>query len=227
MCCPTTLLPTTLTNTTKMVAALPHSIFVPPDNSFASTRNKRVRKCVFFYENVSVIPSSSPLDELNPDDGSVILWYQLEELEAFRNDARETCREMKYHDHLVGLSDSDSLSDSESSTHSVLTRRLPSLARDSATRGLEQRSCVERQRRKYLSNRYVLKVAQKLYQTDPEKLAEVSRKCNAWACELAIEEASRDYDRVYSRIATKNTTPSGIKRPATLCNEREPKRICR
>ena len=59
---------------------------------------------------------------------------------------------------------------------------------------------MERQRRKYVASKYILKVAAKLQpMTDhTEKLAAVAQRCNAWATALAVEEASRDFFSAYS-----------------------------
>ena len=180
----------------------------PPQSALQRSESRHVH----FQEGITVIssPSTSSINVDSSDADSYSSWYQLNELDAFRNDARAICREMRYRDTLVRFADnSQSSSDSDSSSSSATKTRLPSMARSSLTRGLEQRSCDERQRRKYLANRFILRIAPKLYRADPDKLAEVSQKCNAWATELAREEAARDYARVYAKRDTKRPTFEG------------------
>lgn len=183
--------------------------------------NHAAQRHVHFDDHDSVIPSvsiSPIVDELGSEEDAST-WYRLEELEQFRNEARDMCREMKYHDELVHYADQGNSSDSDSSSTTSSTHRLPSLARDSLTRGLEQRTCLERQRRKYLSNRFLLKVAPKLYQENPNKLAELAQKCNGWATDLALEEASRDYTRVYQSDDCVGV-PSEVPQPLAICRKR-------
>mmetsp|Transcript_7491 Transcript_7491/g.15643 ORF Transcript_7491/g.15643 Transcript_7491/m.15643 type:complete len:144 (-) Transcript_7491:85-516(-) len=70
---------------------------------------------------------------------------------------------------------------------------LPCLGHQS--RGLEQRACLERQRRKFISIRFIVK-SQSLH--DPNTLAALSQKCTQWASQLAVQEATRDHDRAMS-----------------------------
>jgi hypothetical protein len=102
-------------------------------------------------------------------------------------------------------------------------RKKPLLAIDSNTRGLEPRICLERQRRRYVANRYILRLASQVLSTKQqqhcsntynnddtnnpmgkmttknglETLAQASRNATRWATQLAIKEASRDYIRAY------------------------------
>lgn len=108
------------------------------------------------------------------------LWYPATDLACFRAQARDLCRQMRI------------LHEQQQQP----TQRTCSLAMDLQTRGLEQRSCLERQRRKYLANRFILKAAAKCV-AEPEKLATLCQKITAWAAELAVEEGARDYGRAY------------------------------
>jgi hypothetical protein len=152
-------------------------------------------KQVRFMDNVQVSSIPSPLELLESDEEWSAAWYKLEDLEVFRNEARDICRHMRL------VLDTDEAqqqqADMEQRNHTAAAApRTPSLARDTLTRGLEQRSCPERQRRKYLTSRFILKAATKLQSEDPVKLAALAHKCTAWATDLAIEEAARDYFRV-------------------------------
>lgn len=157
------------------------------------------RKRVRFLDHLDFSPTPSPLNLFDSDDEWYAAWYRSEDLEVFRNEARDLCRQMRLID---------------DSTHcSVCPKapRLPSLARDSLTRGLEQRSCPERQRRKYVTTRFILKVASKL-RDDPHKLAAVAHKCSAWATVLAIEEGARDLYRVAVEVSAAGRNPLRSKR---------------
>lgn len=138
------------------------------------------RRVQFSAEPV-VIPTASPLNELNDWSG---VWYNLNDLEAFRNSARDQCRRLR--------SGAD-------------TAGRPTLALDGTSRGLEQRCCLERQRRKYLATRCIVKAQSKLV---GDRLAELAAKCTTWAAELAVEEAARDYSRAW------NAPSSAVKRTA-------------
>lgn len=135
--------------------------------------NNHSSKHVHFQLEIDVASSSSPLDKLETEEEWRSMWYELSDLEAFREEARILCKQ-------IDISPSPG---------------KPCLALDENTRGLEQRCCYERQRRKYLSSRYILRAST---QFEPEKLAAISRKCTAYASDLAIEEAARDYCRAWS-----------------------------
>jgi hypothetical protein len=225
MCCPFDLSPhiplSPTTTTTMMIEGRERRVPASQQISMSPVSrvkpNRNAQRHVHFDDHDSVISSTSAMsDEFNSST-----WYRVEELEKFRNEARVICREMKYHDELVQYADQGNSSDSDSSSYSTISsaQRLPSLARNSLTRGLEQRTCLERQRRKYLSNRFLLKVAPKLYQENPGKLAELAQKCNAWATDLALEEASRDYTRVYLSEDV-DCYPSESLQPIPICRKR-------
>ena len=138
-------------------------------------------KHVWFAVDVEISSVPSPLDRLESKAEWKSLWYKKDDLKAQRNEVRDSARRMRQLDDtaraLVEPSDQP---------------REPSLARDPFTRGIEQRSCLERQRRKLSANRFIVQEAQKL-RNDPNKLAAVARKHTVWASELAVEEAARDY----------------------------------
>jgi hypothetical protein len=107
-------------------------------------------------------------------------------------------------------------------------KKKPMMALDSKSRGLEPRICIERQRRRFISTRYVVKLSSQIlkqqeqfksyndyvhYYNDNhrsfcEKLANVSMKLTRWATQLAIMEASRDYIRAYGN--DENSISSGL-----------------
>jgi hypothetical protein len=146
--------------------------------------------------NISFIPS--PLDQLTTEAEWQSIWYQASDLEDFRSEARDLCRQLR-----LDCKNSSSKNNAESSSSSSAAAAAPfeeakvcSLARDHATRGLEQRACLERQRRKYLAIKCIVRAQAKLA-GNPDRLALLSHKCTHWAAELAVEEAARDFVRAY------------------------------
>jgi hypothetical protein len=78
----------------------------------------------------------------------------------------------------------------------ALCRKLRDAPDESeSSRGLEHRICLERQRNKHLAIRFVLKAQAR--SSNPEFIATVSSKCTAWATEVALAEASRDFCEAY------------------------------
>ncbi len=161
----------------------------PTRQAVSPLPTKRVRFAVETEET----SSPSPLDRFDTEEEWRSIWYQQEELEQMRSEARELCRQMR-----ILAEAATSLCDPDSP-------RLPTMAKDPLTRGLEQRSCLERQRRKFLANKFIVKAASKL-ESEPVKLAAIATRCTGWATDLAVEEAARDYFRAYSH-AGKRSTP--------------------
>ena len=130
---------------------------------------------VGFVEHVNIIPSISPLDIIESSRLSD-LWYDVYELDDFRTEVRELCRSMRTH-----------CTQGPDAKVCMFTHTCQS-------RGLEQRSCLERQRRKYLTMKCVVRGQHGL---DEERLAQLSLRCTKWASELAVEEAARDFVHAY------------------------------
>jgi hypothetical protein len=153
----------------------------------ASSETDRTNRRVVFSESACIIPSTSPLDYLSCAEQSA-LWYHVTDLEQFRTEVRDLCRQMR-------VSPEPVLSSTGTSTYS--------LGAHFHTRGLEQRACLERQRRKYLSARFILRAQSKVESED--HLALIAHKCTAWATVLAREEAARDVIRAYGPESTSST----------------------
>jgi hypothetical protein len=143
-------------------------------------QSSKRRRVTFSEQHNSVIPSTSPLDHLSTPEQST-LWYHVTDLDHFRTQVRDLCRQMRVSTEPVG-----------SSTVGTSTY---SLGAHFHTRGLEQRACLERQRRKYLAARCILRAQSKV--ESEEHLAVIAHKCTAWATVLAREEAARDVIRAY------------------------------
>jgi hypothetical protein len=166
---------------------------------------KRLRR-VRFEEarSSSALALSSPPSPLNGLADWSGVWYAASDLVGFRDEARKHCRALRQS--LVAVSndvedeyssDSSSGSSSSSSDSSAAAAEpltLTSLVEDDESHGLEARCCLERQRRKYLTNRCIVR-AQK--QLSGEQLAMLAQRCTSWAAILAAQEGARDYYRAY------------------------------
>jgi hypothetical protein len=143
-------------------------------------KQKRVR----FQEAgvILVCPAPSPLERLDSVDEWADVWYGQEDVAEFHGEARNLCRMMR---------ECNVASKTEEGEHA----NTPLLAKDTLTRGLEQRTCRERQRRKLLATRLIVQAANDKMRHNPDQLAELAQRCNAWATALAIQEAERDHFR--------------------------------
>lgn len=141
---------------------------------------------VGFDDNVKIIPSVSPLDIIDSSRLSD-LWYDVYELDEFRTEVRELCRSLRTH------------------CTQGPEAKVCTFTQSYETRGTESRSCLERQRRKYLTMKCVVRGQHGL---DEERLAQLSLRCTKWAAELAVEEASRDFAHAYYEGETLNKRAS-------------------
>jgi hypothetical protein len=175
--------------TERVVAAVTKKLRKAMD--FAEPLHQR-RAVRFSPTDPELISAPSPLDAVieqneNSDAWKSDLWFSVADLTQMRGVARDMCRQMRAN-----------YSQVSAQTSTTLPNKQPQKCVDSDSRGLEQRSCMERQRRKYVAMRFILSASQKLRQDDgEERLAAVAVRCNSWATELAIEEAARDFGRAY------------------------------
>lgn len=164
---------------------------------------------------------SSPLDQLETDKQFHSLWYSVDELNKMKDEIRSICgraraqnfdssasyqQEMQADDRIeysitapaAAIEDIPVSNGTKNHIKTSQMNKIPMMAIDSTTRGLESRICIERQRRRFKSIRYVVQLAQKNHlDIGHEKLAKFSMKLTRWATKLAIQEASRDYVRAY------------------------------
>lgn len=139
-----------------------------------SIESLETRKVSFPSQMTAVIPeSTTPTACVD----SAMNWYLQDELTMFRAQARDMCRHMRNFTHI-----------------SLCTLSWDNNENKCDTRGLEQRSCLERQRRKFITNKFILKASQEL---SADRLADLASKVTAWAVELAAQEAVRDFYRAY------------------------------
>mmetsp|Transcript_11584 Transcript_11584/g.25896 ORF Transcript_11584/g.25896 Transcript_11584/m.25896 type:complete len:217 (+) Transcript_11584:202-852(+) len=170
--------------------AVPLYYYVHEPTMKATKPVKRVR----FADDI-IIPAPSPLVQLT-DEEFPQMWFSVEDMEQFRNEARELCRQMRTTEQATANS----------------YAKVCSMAHCPKTRGLESRACLERQRRKILANKCIVRAQSQL---EGDRLAALARRCTRWAAEIAQEEAARDYARAHSV----DEVADGLKR--TLCEESE------
>jgi hypothetical protein len=142
-----------------------------PSTAGAVLTLKPCRRVQFF--EARIVGMITPHSCLTDEERSQI-WYQQQELDEFKNEARSLCRDMR--DQKTRIADNSQVD-------------------DVTGRGLEHRVCIKRQRNKALAVRCILKTQDR--NKDPSFIAMISEKCTLWAKEVAVAEASRDYCRVY------------------------------
>lgn len=140
----------------------------------ANENKPRVRK-IRFVENHEVSSSLAPMDIIESREQMSDLWYNSCELRVFRAEVRTLCRELRARRR--NNTDDDGV---------IVSTRF-----HSPTRELEQRGSLERQRRRILSAKFVVRQQRRL---SVDGLAAAARKINAWAAELAVREAVSDED---------------------------------
>ncbi|GAX17745.1 hypothetical protein FisN_24Hh189 [Fistulifera solaris] len=142
--------------------------FTPPTFVSLQRQHSRRKRVAFSAQNETIyVPSFVTSFFPNEEEASSRksdLWYRPADLAGFREEARSLCR------------------------------RCPSLLSQESLRGLEQRLCPERKRRKYVSNRCIVHASKK---RDADDLAALCRKINEWSTELAVIEGARDFDRAW------------------------------
>jgi hypothetical protein len=104
------------------------------------------------------------------------IWYPSSELEQFKTEARILCRRLREQQQ-------QQKKENNPQEHVLIPR------------GLEQRVCGQRQRRRYLALCCVLKAQQKCRCSD--FIGRVAHKCTQWATDIAHLEGQHDYCDVY------------------------------
>lgn len=223
---------TTTTNTTTSTTSLSQnnndSRKRPRRVSFATTTTTTSASFTDVVLQVSLIPIPSPVNQLLQEESDPCkvwstVWYKQEDLDAFRTEARNLCRQLRFEVGASAVVSSDDDEDTSASKQRPSSKLL--LARDCSddddtdssdsesdlavvedasersVRGLESRCCLERQRRKYLTNKYIVKASQHP-NLSAERLAALSTKCTQYASRLAVQEAHDDYLRAYPMTKT-------------------------
>jgi hypothetical protein len=154
---------------------LPTMMNACKDESMPTDAAKPIKGVRWADEERSEIPIRSPLECLTSEQEWQSMWYHASDLEAFRSEVRAICYNIRLQSR----------------------ETLYNLARNSYFRGMEQRTSMERQRRKFLAIKCIVRGQAKLG-GNAIGLAALAQKCTAWASILAIEEASRDFIRAYA-----------------------------
>jgi hypothetical protein len=151
-----------------------------------SNSSNRLRKRVWFEPTrlETIVPSPSPLDQLELSEWTTAAWYHTQEIRTFRNECRDLCLQIRT------IVENPSMA---KSVPIVTTLNSMLLARDDVARGLERKACLVRQRKKLVATSIILKAASSSSQRhSPDQLAVVARKCTAWATTLAHVQGQCD-----------------------------------
>mmetsp|Transcript_5810 Transcript_5810/g.12243 ORF Transcript_5810/g.12243 Transcript_5810/m.12243 type:complete len:281 (+) Transcript_5810:172-1014(+) len=162
------------------INAVPDEIHIHSGYGMACSPDSYVKeqpKKLNFSTCIETIPSLCKLDQPLTREEKRRTWYSARELLNFRNEAKELCRELRSTEELFFNARS----------------KICTMSRDQETRGLEQRACMERQRRKFLCNK---KIVESQHEMNGD-LAVMAHRYTRWAMKLAQEEAFRDYLRAY------------------------------
>ena len=124
------------------------------------------------FSHASVVGTVTARSDFSTEERNHI-WYESDELETFKNEARTLCRARRCPNSPPQQPESDSFS----------------------SRGLEARSSLKRQRSKGLALRCVLKAQAR--SRDPDFIARISQQCTQWASEVALVEGSKDFFQIY------------------------------
>jgi hypothetical protein len=116
------------------------------------------------FQEPQVVSEVIPCSSMTPEERSE-MWYQQTDLIAFKNEARDLSRRL---------------------------RAFPE--QEEECRGLEHRISFERQKRKLVAIRAIIK-AQARY---PDQLAMIASRCTAWAKEIALLTGHNDFYRAYN-----------------------------
>jgi hypothetical protein len=152
-----------------------------------SLSSNRLRKRVCFeMTNLStILPSPSPLDQLEWSEWTTAAWYHTQEIRTFRNECRDLCGQIR------AIMENPFMASSIAVPICTLNSML--LAQDAAARGLERKTCPIRRRKKLVATSIILKAASSSRQRhSPDQLAVVAGKCTAWATTLARVQGQCD-----------------------------------
>jgi hypothetical protein len=133
----------------------------------------------------TILPSPSPLDQLEWSEWTTAAWYHTQEIRTFRNEYRDLCGQIR------AIMENPFMASSLAVPICTLNSML--LAQDAAARGLERKTCPIRRRKKLVATSIILKAASSSRQRhSPDQLAVVAGKCTAWATTLARVQGQCD-----------------------------------
>jgi hypothetical protein len=127
------------------------------------------------FQEPQVVSEVTPCSSMTPEERSEI-WYQQTDLIGFKNEARDLSRRL---------------------------RAYPE--QEEECRGLEHRISFERQKRKLLAIRAIIKAQTR----HPDQLAMIASRCTAWAKEIAVLTGHQDFYQAYNP-ALLHTVPTTL-----------------
>lgn len=170
-----------------------HYEMIYPEEKRPTTRLDN-HKCVRFDEKANTAHLGTRFSAIGQPSAYVgdkaAKWYCSDELDEFRREAIELANQ--YFDTMQSNSSGLPAFDiaiSKGRRKRKSYNRDIYISRCLFTRGLEYACCYERQRRVGLSRHAILESA---VTSDPCILAEFSVRCNAWAADVALQQAQQD-----------------------------------
>jgi hypothetical protein len=155
--------------------------------------HRRRRRVQFTTQETIVSSCSSPLQKVQTENEWNSIWYTSSELYTMRQEARVLCTLLKY-----------SKNNSKTKTTAATKMQYNYLLDD--TRGLEKRVCRERQRRRYIAIKCIVRAANSSptllignnKHDTTTRLAAIAQRCNAYATNIALIEGTRDFFDAYN-----------------------------
>jgi len=180
--------------------AYSNDIKVPSEMTITASSKKRCRRRRVSFSEASA-NTMRTVDSLEcmSESEKINAWYHHSEIENFRCNARFLCRKLR----------SNLTVDVDVGVGADV---------DNDARGLELRASIDRQKRKFLTLKFVVMAQCKI--VDPVSLAILSSKCTAWSNDVAILDGQRDYFAAYdpkhlksipSKLSTMNAFPIPMK----------------
>lgn len=141
-------------------ALLLNAILIKQREDMQGIRRQRRRVS---FQGSQVVSEVTPCTSMTPEERANI-WYTQDDLVAFKNEARDISRKIRFSPEAVDES-----------------------------RGLEHRISSERQQRKCLAIRAIIKAQS----SHPEQLPMIASRSSAWAKEIALRVGHRDFYQAY------------------------------
>lgn len=146
---------------------------LPPPHRFVHEVENDGPHVTFQDSKVEVHEIPSALSFLNSDEERHQLWYNKNDIKAFRREAQDL---------------------------SKMLRDEPETCADEYTRGLELRTSLARQDRKKMVVRKILDAQDEDCEAD--ELAQIAEEYSIWSNKLALAQAHEDYYSAYHRDLT-------------------------
>ena len=172
-------------NNSMQRSSVPSQFQKMEDSGFFSFAQPKRR--VLFQEHSENCPFASPLEMLDRSEWGA-LWYSALEQSHFRTQVHEQCRKLRTR-----------MENVRCDNKSVANVNTVDQEDDyDTTRGLEYGACLERQRRKRVGKKDILRAAKEELRNDPERLSRLAQTHNQRAVDIAQKEARRDFSHTYA-----------------------------